>query len=152
MNKKEMILRMERKGVKPTANRLIVACELNNAKIPLSLADLTERIPQMDRSSLFRVLTFFLQHDVVDSFEDGRGIINYELCETEAESLHHENHVHFYCEICHRSYCLRDIQMIDMENVAMPEGFVPHGISFVIKGICSTCKKSNGVKNSFSGH
>lgn len=58
MNKKEMILRMERKGVKPTANRLIVACELNNAKIPLSLADLTERIPQMDRSSLFRVLTF----------------------------------------------------------------------------------------------
>lgn len=141
MERKDLIIRMEQKGVKPTANRLIVVGELSNAKTPLSLADLTERLPEMDKSSLFRVLTLFLQHDVVDAFVDGRGIVNYELCETEARAVHHENHMHFYCEFCHKSYCLRNVPIRDMEEIVLPEGFLPRGFSLVVKGVCPLCQK-----------
>ena len=34
----------------------------------------------MDKSSIFRTLTLFIEYDVVHTFEDGRGIVNYELC------------------------------------------------------------------------
>ena len=71
---------LEHKGIKTTANRILVARALVESSTPLSLLDITESLPSMDKSSVFRVLSLFLEHDVVHSFEDGRGVINYEMC------------------------------------------------------------------------
>ncbi len=94
----------------------------------------------MDKSSIFRVLTLFLEHDVVHAFEDGRGVLNYELCSSAGHCHHNDGHIHFYCEACHRSFCLEDIRIPDFN---LPEGFSPHSISFVIKGECPDCKSKN---------
>ena len=139
MESQEIINRLEQKGIKATANRILVYKTMASKAMPLSLGNLEELMVSMDKSSIFRVLTLFLEHDVVHTFEDGRGVLNYELCEEEGKCDHHDGHIHFYCESCQRSFCLDDINIPSFD---LPVGFHPHSISFVIKGECPECRKS----------
>lgn len=140
MDSQDIIIKLQAKGIKPTANRILVLKELSASSSPQSLSDMERRMVSMDKSSIFRTLTLFLEHDVVHAFEDGRGILNYELCEEEGKCDHHDGHIHFYCESCQRSFCLEDIHIPSFE---LPAGFSPHSVSFVIKGECPDCKKKH---------
>ena len=138
MNSQEIINHLESKGIRPTANRILVLRTLAGADNPLSLGHLERLMVTMDKSSIFRTLTLFLEHDVVHAFEDGRGVLNYELCGEEGECRHHDGHIHFYCESCQRSFCLEDIHIPGFD---LPAGFHPHSVSFVIKGECPECAR-----------
>ena len=138
MNSQDMISRLESKGIRPTANRILVMKTLMGEQNPQSLSNLERKMVSMDKSSIFRTLTLFLEHDVVHAFEDGRGVLCYELCEEKGACDHHDGHIHFYCESCHRSFCMEDIHIPSFE---LPEGFYPHSVSFVIKGECPECRK-----------
>lgn len=140
MDSQDIIIKLQAKGIKPTANRILILKELAASSSPQSLSDIEKRMVSMDKSSIFRTLTLFLEHDVVHAFEDGRGILNYELCEEEGKCDHHDGHIHFYCESCQRSFCLEDIHIPSFE---LPAGFSPHSVSFVIKGECPNCKKKH---------
>ena len=140
MNSNDITLKLEHKGVKPTANRILVYKTLLEFDRPASIADIEGRQLQMDKSSIFRVLTLFLEHEVVHAFEDGRGVLNYELCEEDGKCDHHDGHIHFYCESCHRSFCMEDIHIPSFE---LPEGYYPHSVSFVIKGECPDCRRKH---------
>ena len=76
----EATMLLEAKGVKPTANRILVYQALHSQTMPMTLKDLETKMLNMDKSSIFRTLTLFIEYDVVHTFEDGRGIVNYELC------------------------------------------------------------------------
>ena len=140
MNSQDMISRLESKGIRPTANRILVMKTLMGEQNPQSLSNLERKMVSMDKSSIFRTLTLFLEHDVVHAFEDGRGVLCYELCEEKGACDHHDGHIHFYCESCQRSFCMEDIHIPSIE---LPEGFYPHSISFVIKGECPDCRKKH---------
>ena len=140
MNSQDMISRLESKGIRPTANRILVMKTLMGEQNPQSLSNLERKMVSMDKSSIFRTLTLFLEHDVVHAFEDGRGVLCYELCEEKVACDHHDGHIHFYCESCQRSFCMEDIHI---PNFELPEGFYPHSISFVIKGECPECRKKH---------
>lgn len=140
MNSQDMIRRLESKGIRPTANRILVMKTLMGEQNPQSLSNLERKMVSMDKSSIFRTLTLFLEHDVVHAFEDGRGVLCYELCEEKGACDHHDGHIHFYCESCQRSFCMEDIHIPSFE---LPEGFYPHSISFVIKGECPDCRKKH---------
>ena len=140
MDSQEIIKRLVDKGIKPTANRILVLKTLASETQPMSLSYLERRMVTMDKSSIFRALTLFLEHDVVHAFEDGRGILNYELCEEDGKCDHHDSHIHFYCESCQRSFCMEEIQIPSFE---LPIGFYPHSVSFVIKGECPECRKKH---------
>lgn len=140
MNSQDMISRLESKGIRPTANRILVMKTLMGKQNPQSLSNLERKMVSMDKSSIFRTLTLFLEHDVVHAFEDGRGVLCYELCEEKGACDHHDGHIHFYCESCQRSFCMEDIHIPSFE---LPEGFYPHSISFVIKGECPDCRKKH---------
>ena len=140
MNSQDMISRLESKGIRPTANRILVMKTLMGEQNPQSLSNLERKMVSMDKSSIFRTLTLFLEHDVVHAFEDGRGVLCYELCEEKGACDHHDGHIHFYCESCHRSFCMEDIHIPSFE---LPEGFYPHSVSFVIKGECPECKRKH---------
>ena len=86
MEQQDIIIKLEAKGIKPTANRILVLKTLASEHHPQSLSSLEHKMLTMDKSSIFRVLTLFLEHDVVHAFEDGRGILNYELCEETSTS------------------------------------------------------------------
>ena len=138
MNGQQITERLASKGIRPTANRILVYDALARQESPQSLKNMENLLLSMDKSSIFRTLTLFLEHDAVHAFEDGRGILNYEVCEEEGECDHHDGHIHFYCESCHRSFCMEDIHIPSFE---LPEGFYPHSVSFVIKGECPECRK-----------
>ena len=140
MNLQDMISRLESKGIRPTANRILVMKTLMGEQNPQSLSNLERKMVSMDKSSIFRTLTLFLEHDVVHAFEDGRGVLCYELCEEKGACDHHDGHIHFYCKSCQRSFCMEDIHIPSFE---LPEGFYPHSISFVIKGECPDCRKKH---------
>ena len=140
MNSQDMISRLASKGIRPTANRILVMKTLMGEQNPQSLSNLERKMVSMDKSSIFRTLTLFLEHDVVHAFEDGRGVLCYELCEEKGACDHHDGHIHFYCESCQRSFCMEDIHIPSFE---LPEGFYPHSISFVIKGECPDCRKKH---------
>lgn len=140
MNSQDIISRLESKGIRPTANRILVMKTLMGEQNPQSLSNLERKMVSMDKSSIFRTLTLFLEHDVVHAFEDGRGVLCYELCEEKGACDHHDGHIHFYCESCQRSFCMEDIHIPSFE---LPEGFYPHSISFVIKGECPDCSKKH---------
>lgn len=140
MNSQDMISRLESKGIRPTANRILVMKTLMGEQNPQSLSNLERKMVSMDKSSIFRTLTLFLEHDVVHAFEDGRGVLCYELCEEKGACDHHDGHIHFYCESCQRSFCMEDIHIPSFE---LPESFYPHSISFVIKGECPDCRKKH---------
>lgn len=128
------------KGIKPTANRLLVYRALTEALGPVTLAMLEDTLVTVDKSSIFRVLTLFLEHDAVHAFEDGRGVLNYELCTTDGACNMTDGHLHFYCEACHHSYCLDTIKTPEL---TLPDGFTPHSLSFVVKGLCPHCRHSH---------
>ena len=124
------------KGIKPTANRILVYRELAVHGRPLSLADMESDMPLMDKSSIFRVLTLFASKDVVHSFSDGRGVVHYELCHDQGRCRHHDGHLHFYCETCQRTFCLDDVALPEL---ALPGGYVPRSAAFVVQGECPEC-------------
>ena len=140
MEPTDITIHLAHKGVKPTANRILVLQALRASGKPMCLSDLEEALWTLDKSSIFRVLTLFLEHDIVHAFEDGRGILNYELCTNEGVCNLSDAHIHFYCQWCQQSFCMEDIPLPDLH---LPEGFSPHSISFVIKGECPQCRKKH---------
>lgn len=130
---------LDAKGVRPTANRLLVLRALADSHHPLCLVDLEALLPTLERSSIFRALTTFRDHDVVHTIEDGGGAVRYELC---TSALHHtlgDMHVHFYCDRCHETFCF---EQLPVPSVALPAGFLPHATNYMVKGLCPRCARA----------
>lgn len=127
------------KGVKPTSNRILVLKEIIKASHPVSLADLEAMLEfSMDKASIFRVLELFSKKDIVHVIEDGSRSLKYELCQSSSNHSIYDQHVHFYCENCKEIYCF---DTVSVPLINMPDGFHPHSVNYMIKGICPKCNK-----------
>ena len=133
----EMLL--ERHGVKPTANRLIVLRTLEGASRPMSLSELEYKILTIDKSGIFRTLTLFREQHLVHVIEDGGDGVRYELCHSHHQDVDDDLHVHFYCEQCHRTFCL---EHIPVPSIEVPSGFIINSTNYMVKGICPECAYS----------
>lgn len=129
----------EHHGIKPTANRQLVARALADSRRPLSLAELEERLVTLDRSSIFRVLTLFRDQHLVHVIEGGSEGVHYELCQSHSHETDDDQHAHFHCEVCHRTFCLQEIPV---PVVDLPEGYTATSASYLIKGICPACART----------
>lgn len=128
--------RMCSRGVKPTAVRLLVFSALQATARPVSVSDLETSLQTVDKSTIFRTLTLFLEHHLIHGIEDGSGAVKYELCHGEWDCSVSDMHLHFFCERCHRTFCFKDMPIPEVD---LPEGFAMHGVNFVIKGLCPDC-------------
>jgi len=130
---------LEAHAIKPTANRIVVAKTLAEAEQPMSLSELEHKILSIDKSGVFRALTLFREHHLVHVLEDGGDGVRYELCYSHDGHEHDDDqHVHFYCEQCHRTFCIHDIPI---PSVPLPEGYLLSSINYMAKGICPECGK-----------
>ena len=94
-------------GIKPTANRIVIARALASADRPMSMTELEESILTIDKSNIFRALTTFKEH-------------------------------HFFCECCHRTFCLEDTPI---PAIDLPPGYRMTTINYIVKGLCPECGK-----------
>ncbi len=129
-------LLLQEHGVKPTANRIVVLRTLAEAGRPLSLTEMERRILTIDKSGVFRVLTLFREHHLVHVIDDGSGGVRYELCRSHHDGSDDDMHVHFYCERCHRTFCM---EQMPIPPVEVPEGFSITSVNYVVRGVCPGC-------------
>ena len=138
MQPTDIIPTLEKKGVKPTSNRILVLKALLASGHPLSLSELEEILPTMDKSSIFRVLTLFVEHHIAHGIEDGSGSLKYEACRGENECTLEDMHAHFYCEICKQTFCFKTTHI---PEISLPEGFSVSSINYMVKGMCPHCAR-----------
>lgn len=129
---------LESHGVKPTANRILIARALAAKEGPMTMKDLETAIVSLDKSSIFRVLTVFREHHMVHVIEGGDGGVKYELCLSHDDETDDDEHIHFFCERCHRTFCLYD-QL--MPEVRAPEGFLLTSANYILRGLCPDCRR-----------
>ncbi|MDO5760434.1 MAG: transcriptional repressor [Bacteroidota bacterium] len=133
----ELLKKLEDKGIKPTANRILVLRTMMEKNCPMSLTDLEQELLTLDKSSIYRVMELFAKNDVADTFEDGRGVEMYELCKAKGHCDNTDAHMHFYCEKCHKSFCLKELKT---KYLDVPKDFRINSFSFVIRGLCNKCR------------
>lgn len=138
MNENESTSLLKRRGVRPTPNRIIIAGELAGKSRPVSLHELEDSIVTIDRSSIFRTLNVFKEHGVVHVIEDGSDSVKYELCKSSSNEEDDDEHVHFYCQECHRTVCM---DCIHIPQVTLPAGYERHSVNYLIKGVCPACAR-----------
>lgn len=129
-------------GIRPTANRILVARTMHNSDKPMSLIEIEDALLSIDKSVIFRTLKLFGEHHLVHVIEDGSGCVRYEIC----HSHHHHDdndddndddlHPHFYCEICRQTFCLHEIHL---PHIDVPDGFEVRTVNCVVKGVCKKC-------------
>ncbi len=129
---------LEEHGIKPTANRIVVAKALASSMNPQSLAELERKIVTIDKSNVFRALTLFKEHHLVHTIEGGSDGTKYELCHSHSHEHDDDQHPHFFCEVCQQTYCLEGMKMPALE---LPEEFEAHTANYIIKGVCPHCRK-----------
>ena len=137
MTDQELISLLEAHGVRVTANRLLIVRALDAAGRPLSMTELEDALESVDKSVVFRSLQQFRENGLVHVLEDSGDGARYELCHSHSgHDLDDDLHVHFYCERCHRTFCLEDVPV---PSVPAPAGFSVHTSSHLLRGLCPSC-------------
>lgn len=129
-------------GIRPTAVRLLVWKEAELHHGAFSLMDMENRMPHMDRSSIFRALKLFAEHHLLHEIDDGSGSQKYCVCRCEGDT--HVSHVHFTCTRCGTTICLDDIEI---PHVNLPNDLVVHEIEYVVKGVCAKCSRLHSLRS-----
>lgn len=125
----------KKKEIRLTTVRRLVWKTMQQMQWAFSLSDLEDKLLSIDKSTIFRSISLFLEHDMLHEIDDGSGSKKYCLC-TCADSDHHVDHVHLTCSICHRTFCLKNQQV---PLVSLPEGFLVQHIEYLVKGVCAEC-------------
>jgi Fur family ferric uptake transcriptional regulator len=91
-----------------------------------------------DRVTVYRTLQTFVDKGIIHNIPTTDNSIVYALCKDNCEQgHHHDNHVHFICDVCGKIICLDDVTVPD---VKLPEGFSPLHAEMVVKGTCGDCR------------
>lgn len=122
--------------IKPTAIRLLILRTMIRGNETVSMADIERYLPTVDKSTISRTLSLFLFHRLIHSVDDGSGSVKYAVCEDDCDCAVEDEHTHFYCEGCHRTFCLNHIHV---PVVTLPDGFSLNSVNYVIKGLCPEC-------------
>ena len=138
MSTKQCEEKLKDKGVRPTAARILILQKLSEQTYPISLLELEAQLETLDKSTISRSLAILLEHHAIHAFEDGSGSMKYEICRSDTETCFIENrHIHFYCEVCHKTYC--------MDHIKIPVVQLPEGFTLEVTRLCT-----NGAKNACS--
>lgn len=135
-DKKECIELLNNAGIKATGNRILVLETLLNSKGPMSMKDIETEVPSLDKSSIFRCLSTMREHDLLHALDGGPEGIRYEVCRGHHNGPDSDEHVHFYCEVCKRTFCFEDVKV---PRVELPDSYRIHSTEHTIKGVCPDC-------------
>lgn len=122
-------------GIRPSVIRLNVYQYLfKSIKHPTVddiYRELIDAIPTLSKTSIYNVLSLFVEKGLVKEVMINRGEMRYEV--------EHHKHAHFVCKSCHQLYDL-PISGVEMHNEDY-EGFKIEDSEVLFKGICPSCQK-----------
>lgn len=128
---------LKKHGLKNTRQRKVVLEEFSRTKNALSQPELEKRLKgEMDRVTLYRILSSFQENGILHSILDLNGTTNYAICSPACSTAHHKDeHVHFNCTNCQRIYCLE----VKVPDVTIPVNFRADHFSLIVTGLCENC-------------
>lgn len=135
-NEDYFVEKLQHRGIRPTAMRILILSQMMRGDETVSLPDLERFMPTVDKSTISRTLSLFLLHKLIHAVDDGSGSLKYAICSDDCDCTVEEEHTHFCCEHCHRTFCLKHISV---PIVALPEGFTLSSVNYVLKGLCPEC-------------
>ena len=138
MTSEDIASRLSGRGVKPTAMRILVYKTLMDCVRPVSLREIDDKMVTAERSTIFRTLTLLLQQGLIHAIEDGSGAVRYEVCHGHDHCSLDDQHAHFFCTVCQRTFCLHDVCIT---HPTVPGGFHVTQVNYLLKGICPACYK-----------
>lgn len=141
MEEQTLLDKLALRGIKPTAIRLLILRTMLEEEQAMSMMDLENRLDTVDKSTIFRTVTLFLARHLVHGVDDGSGSLKYAVCDNACSCSVEDLHTHFYCESCHKTFCLKDLHV---PVVPLPPGFVLQSINYVLKGLCDECAAKAG--------
>lgn len=105
----------------------------------LAHADIEKKTGEKyDRVTVYRTLQSFMEKGIVHTIPTPDNSIRYALCKDDCTAgHHHDNHVHFICNICHRTTCL---DAVTVPEVKLPKGFRPSERQMIVSGVCEQCQ------------
>lgn len=127
---------LNKREIRPTAIRLLVLKAMMEFERAFSLLDLENYLDTVDKSTVSRTINLFLDHHLIHCIDDGSGSLKYSVCGKDCSCSIDELHAHFYCQQCHRTFCLRNIPV---PTVQLPRNFTLESINYVLKGCCEDC-------------
>jgi Fur family ferric uptake transcriptional regulator len=130
---------LEKHHLKKTGPRLKVLSMLSAKSVATSQPDLESVMVDIDRVTLYRILSAFEEKGIIHKVFDLNGTANYAMCASDCgENHHHDQHLHFNCTNCNNVYCLDDLELPPLN---LPAGFKPKGFTVYATGLCPKCGK-----------
>ena len=130
---------LEKHHLKKTPARLRVLSLLASKNVATSQPDLESVIMDVDRVTLYRILSAFEEKGIIHKIFNLEGTANYALCFSDCEEHNHrDEHVHFNCVNCKNVFCLNDL---DLPALNLPPGFQTENFTLYATGLCPRCGK-----------
>jgi Fur family ferric uptake transcriptional regulator len=130
---------LKKHGLRITPFRLDVIDIFIKAGHAMSSAELEEMLENPDRITLYRTLKSFEDKGVIHRAIDGTLTQKYALCDPHCdEHHHHDEHVHFHCQLCENTFCLEGVYV---PKVTLPNGFKINQTDMIVNGVCEKCGK-----------
>ncbi len=135
----ELARLLERKGVRPTRQRVLVLAELAAERDDATAQTLWQRLreregEQIGLATVYRSLALLHEHGVIDALSHHGSERCYRFC-----TDHH--HHHLVCESCHRVVEIDECTPGDwVEDVARRHGFAVSDHHIEISGLCAGCR------------
>ena len=92
---------------------------------------------EFDRVTIYRTLQTFVEKGIIHTIPTADNSVRYALCKDQCvEGHHHDDHVHFMCDICGTTFCL---DQVNVPKITLPMGFVATQMDLVVSGKCMKC-------------
>ncbi len=145
-------------GLRSTTSRLEVVSILAQNNFPLTHQDLLKQLPEnFDRVTLYRVLDWLLQHNIIHRIAGEDRAWRFQLNAGNANRIqysekkplsatqkvtHQHSHAHFQCSECGKIFCLESYpaDVHPQFSSSIPAHFTVDSIELNIKGKCSDCQ------------
>ena len=102
---------------------------------PLTMHELVDRTPQIDRASVYRTVELFERLGIIQRLTVGW---KYKLELSDKFAAHHH---HITCTQCGRTVALSEHELEQViDQLATQHGFVATGHQIEIQGTCETCR------------
>ena len=136
----KVIQLLQRHGLRNTAPRRTVLGLFLEKDYALAHHNIEELTGQsLDRVTVYRTLKSFVDHGILHEILDDEMKTKYNLCSDECTPEHHrDDHLHFKCERCQRTYCLDESALPPLR---LPSGYEVKDVQVLVTGVCARCGK-----------
>src|ERR687889_519811 len=117
---------LRRKHLSVTDSRKKILSLFLNSQDALTHGDIESKAGEkFDRVTVYRTLQTFVEKGIIHSIPTADNSILYALCKDCTEGHHHDDHVHFVCTNCEKTFCLDDIVS---PKINLPAGYMAQNV------------------------